>query len=72
MGTMSTFTTAADLNTLQADISAAKSDLGKMAIERESARTLLLVERLTRIVESLDERTRESERTLKRLTGDGK
>lgn len=69
---MSTFTTAADLNTLQSDIGAAKSDLGKMAIERESARTLLLVERLTRIVEALDERTRESERTLKRLQGDGK
>lgn len=69
---MSTFTTAADLNTLQSDLGVAKRELGQMSIERESARTLLLLERLVGIVESLDERTRESERTLKRLQGDGK
>lgn len=69
---MSTFTTAADLNKLRADLAEAKLELGTYSIERESARLHLLVGRLIAIVESLDERTRGLEAQLKKLSGDGK
>lgn len=69
---MSTLTTAADLNKLQTDIHAAKMELGMLSIERESACHLLLLERVVKVMESLDERSRETERLLKRLQGDGK
>lgn len=69
---MSIYTTAADINKLSDDLAAAKRELGQSSIESESARTLLLVERLVGIVESLDERSRESQHQLKRLQGDGK
>lgn len=69
---MNTTQTATDLNKLNADIISAKADLGKMSCESEIARHLLITERLLTVVEALDERTRQLESQLKRLTGDGK
>jgi hypothetical protein len=69
---VSIFTTATDIARLQADVAAAKTDLGKTSYESESARHLLLMERLVNVMESLDARSRESEHQLKRLQPDGK
>lgn len=69
---MNTIATAAELNKITTDLHAAKMDLGKMSIERESACHLLLLERVVRVVEALDARSRGLEVELKRLSGDGK